>query len=191
MITLLIRTSYRPVLFKRLLDSIYSQTYKNVKLIVSYDDERALSYIPDSVRKIKVEKSSELFFYDNYCNDLKKLVNEGWFMFIDDDEFLYDTTALERVSGHLSANHGVICQMNRGGNLKPSNELLKNKIIRRGKIGMPCVVLHHSHKNIVHFDGSVGAADYTFIKNLQKRVPFKFVPIVVAYCDRRSHGQME
>lgn len=171
--------------------SIDNQTYKNIKLIVSYDDDRALEYIPTGVQKIRVHKSDKPFFYDDYVNELMEQVTEGWFIIVDDDDFLYDTTALEKISKHLSVRYGIICQMNRNGKIKPSNELMRAKIIRRTKIGMPCIVLHHSHKNIARLDGSVGAADYTFIKDIQKKIPMKFVNIAVAYCDRRSHGQME
>lgn len=191
MITLLIRTSFRPVLFKRLLDSIRSQTYKDIDIIVSFDDERALEYIPSDIRKIRVEKSDEKFFYDAYCNQLKELVTHGYFMFIDDDEFLYDVNALMKVSKHLNRKYATICQMKRGKNLKPSNDLIRNRRIVRGKVGMPCIILHAIHKDVAKFDGSISAADFFFIKDVQKKIPFKFINVAVAYCDRRSHGSME
>lgn len=191
MITLLIRTSYRPTLFKRLLDSIENQTYKEIKIIVSYDNEKALTYIPEHIQKIRVYKNNLTYGYDNYCNQLMKLVTSGWFMFIDDDEFLYDTNALKNIYKHLDKKCAIICQMNRSGKLKPSKDLMRNRRVMRGKIGMPCIILNVIHKNIARFDGNISAADYFFIKDIQKKVSLKFVNIAVAYCDRRSHGQME
>ena len=192
LINLLLRTSHRPVLFKRLLDSIYNQTHKNINIVVSYDDERALSYIPEEVNKIRVYKDlSKPFFYDEYCNELKSQVNNGFFMFIDDDEVLASNDCLEKLCSALKNHYGVICQFSRNGSLKPSNELINSKIVRRSKIGMPCIVLHHSCKNIADFDGSVSAADFNWIKAITKKVKLNFVPLVIAIADRRSYGIME
>lgn len=192
LINLLIRTSYRPVLFKRLLDSIYNQTHKNINIVVSYDDERALSYIPEEINKIRVYKDlSKPYFYDEYCNDLKSQVDNGFFMFIDDDEVLASNDCLEKLCIALKNHYGVICQFSRNGRLKPSNELINGRLIRRSKIGMPCIVLHHSCKNIADFDGSVSAADFNWIKAITKKVKLNFVPLVIALADRRSYGVME
>lgn len=192
MINILIRTSFRPNKFKLLVNSILNQTFKDIKVIVSYDNDEALSYIPNEFEKIKVSKNQVIpFFYDNYCNELKNLVNEGWFMFIDDDDVLLDHTTLERVYKEIKGKDGIICQFSRGGRIKPSDEQIKNREIRRSKIGMPCLILHHSHKNLVDFDGSVGAADYKWIKAVSRKVKLKFVPIVVVYSAKRSYGVTE
>lgn len=192
LINLLIRTSYRPILFKRLLGSINTQTHKNVNIIVSYDDERALEYIPEEINKIRVYKDlSKPFFYDNYCNELKSKIHNGFFMFLDDDDVLASDNCLEKLCMSLKNHYGVICQFSRNGRLKPSNELIKNKIVRRSNIGMPCIVLHHTCKNIADFDGSVGAADFHWIKAITKKVKLNFVPLVIAIADRRSYGAME
>lgn len=189
MINILVRTSYRPELFKRAIDSIYGQTYSNFKIIVSYDDDRALEYIPDGFEKVRVYSDKTLpFFYDNYCNSLKELVTGGWFFFMDDDDILYDTNALQKLSKHLIGTCGIICQFNRNGKLKPSNELIRVRKIIRAKVGMPCLILHHSQKNVAHFDGSVGAADFHWIKAVSRKVRLKFVPIALVYADRRSNG---
>lgn len=188
-ISILLRTSYRPVLFQRCLDSIRSQTHQNIRIIVSYDDERALEYIPEGMDKIRVYKElSKPFWYDEYVNVLKEQVTSGYFMVLDDDETLASSKVIEYVSKHLKGSYGLICQFSRNGNLKPSNELIKRSVIKRGKIGMPCLFLHHSLKNVAHLDGSRGASDFHWIKAVSKKVRLKFVPIVVAFADRRSNG---
>jgi hypothetical protein len=191
MITLLIRESYRPIGFKRTLDSIRAQTFKNVKIIVSYDDERALTYIPDDVEKIQVFKSDEIFFYDGYVNTLKSLVTEGWFGVIDSGDTLASPTSLEALWGHLKSCVGVICQMSRNGRIKPKNQLISERRVLRGKIGMPCLFLHHSYKDVAHLDGSVGGADYLWIKAVSRKVRLKFIPLVVVDCGERDNGVME
>ena len=191
-ITLLVRTSYRPLLFKRMLDSILAQTHKNIKIIVSYDDERALDYIPEELQKVRVHKDQSIpFFFDNYCNTLKSLVNSGYFMFLDDDEQLASNNCIENICKHLKNSYGVICQFSRNGKLKPSNEFIKGRRIVRSKIGMPCLFLHHSCKHVADFDGSAGASDYRWIKDVANHVKLGFVPVVVAFADRRSNGVLE
>lgn len=187
MISILIRTSNRPALFKRALQSVKNQTYKDIRVIVSYDNDEALKYIPAEIEKIKVSADkSEPYFYDLYCNDLKELVTEGWFMFLDDDDYLYKD-CLKRIAPFLSVNEAIICQFLRGRKVKPSRLLMKAKQIIWGKIGMPCIILHHSHKNIAQFCSHV-PADYIFIKEVSEKLPVRFVPVVVVAADRRSKG---
>lgn len=192
LINLLIRTSFRPTLFKRCIASIKAQTHQEIRIIVSYDDDRALEYIPEEFEKIRVFKDPSIpFFYDSYCNELKNMVTSGFFMYLDDDDQLATSNCIENICKHLKGINGVICQFSRNGKLKPSNELIRTSRIVRTKIGMPCIVLHHSCKNIADFDGNHGAADYTWIREVSKKVKLKFVPIVVALADRRSHGVLE
>lgn len=191
LINLLVRTSYRRELFHRLMASIETQTYKNIKVIVSYDDERALEYIPEEIHKIRVYKDyKHTFFYDGYVNSLKEQVTSGYFVAIDDDDVLASSDCIEKLVKHLKGQQGVICQFSRNGKLKPSNDLIKRKLILRTKIGMPCLVLHHSLKNVAHIDCSVGASDFHWIKAVSKKVKLRFVPIVVAFADRRSNGSV-
>lgn len=188
LINLLVRTSYRKELFHRLLQSIKDQTHKNIRIIVSYDDERALEYIPEEVDKIRVYKIDSKFGYDDYINSLKEQVTSGYFVAIDDDEVLASTDCLERICAQLKGQKGLICQFSRNGKLKPSNENIRKKQVLRAKIGMPCLVLHHSLKNIAHVDCTVGASDFHWIKAVSKKVKLKFVPIVLAFADRRGNG---
>lgn len=190
LINILIRTSFRPILFNRCLESIKSQSFKNIRIIVSYDDERALTYIPENIEKIKVVKTAQVFFYDSYCNELKSMVNSGYFFFLDDDEVLANESLL-KLSKQLKNSYGVICQFNRNGILKPSNDLINQKRIQKGKIGMPCLVLHHQFKNTADVDGSVEAADFYWIKKIASKVRLKFVSLVLTNVDRRSKGAIE
>lgn len=191
MITILIRESYRPNGFKRTLESIKSQTFKNVKIIVSYDDVRALEYIPEDIQTVQVFKHDAIFWYDNYCNDLKALVNEGYFFFLDSSDVLASTSVLADLWRHLKSSSGIICQMSRSGRIKPKKDLISNRRILRGKIGMPCLFLHHSYKDVANLDGSVCGSDFVWIKAVSKKVRLKFIPLVVVACGERDNGVME
>jgi len=187
LINILIRTSHRKELFQRCLKSITEQTYQNVRVVVSYDHE--CDYIPDWCDKIRVQPGLKDYYWNLYCNELKEQVTDGWFFFLDDDDYLIDSTALQRISQHLfEPTEGVICQFIRWGRRKPNIYCMASKSIIRGKIGMPCIFLHHSKKDVAYFDDQP-AADYRFIKEMSEKIKMRFVTEVVVETDRISKGK--
>lgn len=187
LINILIRTSQRPILFQRCLQSIMQQTYKNIRVIVSYDFD--CDYIPDWCDKIRVQKGDSGYYWNLYLNELKERVNEGWFIIIDDDDFIYSKSAIADIVKHLTNPEvGIICQFLRGQMRKPGLVQMRNKTIKRGLIGMPCIILHHSKKNIAMFDG-LPAADYRFISDVSKVLPLEWVEKVIVKTDRIGKGK--
>src|ERR1700748_2286539 len=129
LINILIRTSNRPKLFLKCLKSVTDQDYKNIRIIVSYDNDAALRYIPSGLEILKVYKRPEFQFgYDDYCNSLKSLVTDGWYAWIDDDDILMPNVLSKIV---LDAPV-ILVQLNRNGNIVPQSENIQS-----GKVGMP------------------------------------------------------
>ncbi len=129
------------------------------------------------------------FAYNLLCNNLKSMVKDGWFFFLDDDDVLVDPSALSRIASHLyDCDVAVICQFLRAGKPKPSDALIDSKSIVRGKIGMPCIFLHAKWKDLVDF-GDTEDADYLFIKAVSERLPVKFVKEVIVNSERRNYGR--
>lgn len=192
LINILIRTSYRPAQFVRCIESIKAQTYRNIRIVVGYDNDAALDYIPDDIERtwlFKVEMYP--YYYDLYCNRLKKLVTDGWFFFLDDDDILTSPTVLQELSAHLTSPHeAIICQFLRNGVPKPRDNYIKNRIIAEGKIGLPCLVLHSEHKGLSGLDGQK-AGDYRYIKEVTDQVNTKFIALPLVSAAPRGHGQME
>lgn len=184
LINILVRTCYRPELFKRMMKSIRAQTYQHVRVIVAYDDDRALEYIPESYDKVRV-KRGEGYSYNLYCNILKALVTEGYFIFLDDDDFLATPRTLETLMPFLTDKHANIVKLDRKGKIYPRTD-----IIMSGQIGMPCMVLHHSHKNIsdIALDGR---GDSVWILNAIKKLPTNFIDLIVVYSDRKGSGKTQ
>src|SRR6188768_2413240 len=113
LINILIRTSQRPILFQRCLQSIQQQTYKNIRVIVSYDFD--CDYIPNWCDKIRVQKGDSGYYWNLYCNELKEAVTDGWFMVVDDDDFMNSKSVIGDIVPHLTnPDRGVICQFLRG-----------------------------------------------------------------------------
>lgn len=185
LINILVRTSARPLLFKRLIKSIKNQTYKNTKVIVSYDDEGAKKYIPAEFESVFVSyRHHEPAFYNRYCNDLKELVKEGYFVFIDDDDYITNRFALEKIVTSLLPDKANIVQMSRKGRRKPFNcEIVS------GKIGMPCIILRSEYKHMADFDGSMNA-DYKFIKEVADIMGCNYIPRVLVEAGYRSMGKV-
>lgn len=185
LINILIRTSYRPNGFARTIKSVHEQTHKNIRVIVSYDNHNALRYIPDNVEKVKVPRGPGKYFYDEYCNELKSMVIDGYFMFLDDDDVLCSPDIIERIIPVLQEDTALIVQLKRGSVVVPVN-----KDFTTGKIGMPCLILHNSHKHIA--DVTVhGAGDYVWIKRVSELLPINFEPIIVVHSFNRGNGKQE
>lgn len=190
LINVLIRTSNRPQLFIRCLASIQNQTYRNIRIIVGYDNDQAVNYVPSFIETIPVHANKGIpFYYDLYCNQLKKYVDEGWFMFLDDDDFLHSPTVLQDISAHMNGEHeAIICQFLRKGTPKPATSRIERRQIIEGKIGLPCLLLHSKHKGLSGLDGYAGG-DYRYILSVAQMVKTLFVPMVVVETDRRSMGK--
>lgn len=192
LINILIRTSYRPAQFARCLDSIATQTYRNIRIVVGYDDDRAQQYIPETIERMRVFKVERYpYYYDIYCNHLKMFVNDGWFFFLDDDDVLVSPTVLQELAEHLTGPHeAIICQFLRRGVPKPTDNYIRKRIIREGKIGLPCLVLHSKHKGLSGLDGQK-AGDYRYIKEVTDQVNTKFITLPLVDAGTRGHGKME
>jgi hypothetical protein len=122
------------------------------------------------------------YSYNLLCNLLKDRVRSGYFFFLDDDDYLIPG-AIEKIRPHLEPGKALIVQMLRNGVAKPARaEIVK------GRIGLPCMILHHSHKNIADVEAHE-YGDYSFIKNVCDKIPWKFVPIPVVNAGRRNHGK--
>lgn len=192
LINILIRTSYRPEQFARCLESITAQTYRNIRIVVGFDNLHALEYIPKGIERQMVYADKTLpYYYDVYCNQLKLNTEIGWFFFLDDDDVLSSPTILQELSEHLHVfNEAIICQFLRNGVPKPADNYIRKRVIAEGKIGLPCLVLHSKHKALSGLDGQK-AGDYRYIKEVTDRVPAKFIALPLVSAGPRGHGQME
>ena len=171
MINILIRT-HRPDKFKLCMESIAEQTYKDIT-VIPHENEGGL---PD-------------FEYNLLCNDLKARVEDGWFFFLDDDDTLFQPESLSRISIHLDdPEKAVICQFIRDGWKKPSDDMIRLRSIVPGQIGMPCLFLHHSKKDIADIRGTEDG-DFLWIKEVASKMEVKFVNVIVVNSPKRNFGK--
>lgn len=190
MINILVRNSLgRESLLKRCLTSIASQTYQQITIIISSDSPEVLKQTIQAIEAVEMNPNHKLklievtpdtskpFHWNLYCNTLKEQVTEGWFMYVDSDDFIHSPKALEILSKQLrNEKYGVMCRFLRNGRPKPVRSD-RGKIIR-GRIGGSCIVLHHKHKNLAHWQ-SCKAADYFFMKDIEKVLPLWWTDLVI------------
>ncbi len=195
MINILIRLHKgREKLFERCWESIINQTYKDYKVIVSVDHPSCISMLANKhLEFIMVTPQPEQgeCFYNLYCNDLKQQVKEGWGFYLDSDDYLEENTSLENISKYLDEEKYkvVICQMSRSlGLVKPIDSQMDNRQIVSGKIGLPCIVFHHSTKDFVSFD-TTNHADFSFIKEMKRLSDTKFIKQVLVHSPKRNFGR--
>lgn len=191
MLNILIRTSFRPKAFSRCLDSIPRTS--DVRIIVSYDDEAALQYIPSWVTKVDVthlRAKESPFWYNTYCNALLEYVTEGHGLFLDDDDLLIPQS-VSKIK--LQENTSYIVPFLRGINFTPKPTLaqMQAKKIVQGYIGLPSLLFASEHKHLLHFY-SGEFADFNAIRAFQLVCPnlqWLNVPIVRSF--ERNLGKLE
>jgi len=102
-VNFLVRTSGRPNSFRRLLLSIQSQRIEDRRIIVSVDSEDSERYVQSLVdvdtivRVPHVEKKEDGHApYNLYMNSLLDQVEDGWVVFVDDDNMFKESGVLSK-----------------------------------------------------------------------------------------------
>ncbi len=190
LINILTRTSNRPKGFDVCRNSIQNQTYKHIRHLVSYDDDKDLEYLQkyDGVELVKVYPITEaptgknarpdfkFAPYNLYCNTLMDEVKEGWILFLDDDDRLIDEHAIAEIVAaieQISQNTLLLWQMRYpDGKLLPPEDHMDRGIIKMGHIGAPCFIFHSKFKDKARWDcWKVG--DFFFLKQLFQQIKKK------------------
>lgn len=187
----LIRTRDRRDMFIRCLISLNKSTIP-ITPIVAYDSEERPDYIPQGVMAFKVvaEKRSG-YFYNLFCNALLDQLEgmpPGYFFFLDDDDYIYESNGLKRILPLLTEERGLIVQMARATSVKPPSYMIRGRKIESGKIGLPCMILHTKHWNLARFSDD-GNADYKWIREINSKIKCNFAEKVLVMSPNRSYGR--
>lgn len=192
-INILIRT-HRPQYFmSKCAPSVVACGYESINLIVCKDflDGSIILSTNDKgiyVSEVKNVCKSVPYHYNLYLNNLFELVEDGWLLVLDDDDKLI-SGSLSLVAPHLTdPDQPVICQMLREGKPKPGDLYMDKRIVSKGRIGMPCMIIHSKHKALHTFEATE-EADYQWIKHVNETLNCKFVKIPVVDAGRRNHGR--
>lgn len=170
-INILIRTSNRPEYFPKCIQSILEQKYENYNVIICYDKDESLDYLKkyESYDKITYFpiyiESKEKYRFNLYCNILMDKVENGWIMFLDDDDMLCHDKVLSMINEQLiDKNSFCIWKF-----LRPDKIIFPKDIntIRLGEIVSCGFIFNNIHKNKSRWpDKQCG--DYMFYNGLIK-----------------------
>lgn len=166
LINILLRTHNRPQGFKRMLESIRNQTYKNYKLIISVDNDKTEDYVKnhgilDYLRLIPDRNMP--YPADFYFNALISEAKEGFVWCVDDDDFLPHEKVLEVISKNIESDMISIFKM-QGNTILPGPDVF-GKLIQVCQIGTPCFVVPVEFAGRAKWKGESGS-DYLYIKEL-------------------------
>lgn len=189
LVNILIRTHNRPKAFKECYESIISQTYKNVNIIVGYHDEVAHGYlIPYKVKPVRYEKFrgtipsppndtdyGKPFAHNHYLDLLNKEVSEGWIMYLDDDDAFEHENALETIVNSISSDNDLLMWriMLNNGVILPSDENFGKEPVARGISGITFMA-HSKHVKQTSFE-PYRWGDYRVIKALYGKLKHVFI----------------
>ena len=191
-INILIRTTYRPQYFDKCINSIYNQSHQNFKIICCYDDERCLNYLKKYNEKIEYffieNDSNHSYKYNLYMNFLMNKVNDGWIMFLDDDNQFTNKDSLKLINFSLNNPDEMLFWKVRINNkiIIPVNL----NIIKKGEIDTNGICFHSKFKNLTEWN-SIKGGDYDYINRLVKKYNFSkiiFPYILTSTIEGANHG---
>jgi hypothetical protein len=194
---ILIRTSNRLNSFENCIKNINLQNIKdNINLFVSYDDKKSLKYLDkyDYINKYFIKISSQKKYRFNlYINYLLTRVNNGWIIFMDDDDQFTDKKSLQIINDNITSEDDLIIWKF----LRPDKEIypanLKN--IKFGEIAS-CSYCFHSKYKYSGLWKNVRGGDFNFFKDLikkNKNLNIKYIPITLtstSFDDKIGHFGM-
>jgi hypothetical protein len=184
LINILTRTSGRPIGFKRNVESVRSQTYKNIRHIVCTDDKDSVSYIEEMgitdyvlIDKENVIQSdtepprrSRKMVHNLYLNILNEKVTDGWIIYLDDDDLFLDKNSVQKVVKKINTVDDdtlVAWRMKfSSGRTLPINY----GDMRLTKIGGSCIGFHFKYSKDAIWD-SWSCSDFRVIEKLTKVIP--------------------
>ena len=173
---ILIRTSKRPQMFKRCIESILSQIYKNYHVYVCYDTKDSLHYLKKYEKNAKItyfynqSDSSEKYRFNLHCNALLQRVSSDYILFMDDDGMFTGNYCLNIIRCNISPYKLLSWTFLRPDKLVAINNRGKQEDIRLGEIDTSSVCFHHSLKHLSSWDDQQ-YGDYRFFKPLFRECP--------------------
>ena len=107
-VSVIIRTKDRPIFLKRAIDSVYSQTYSNIEIVIVNDNGCDLSEIINYYKILKCDKGISRkieYIYNKRCLKRAGAANVGlvsakgkYIGFLDDDDYYFADHILSHVS---------------------------------------------------------------------------------------------
>jgi len=171
LINVLTRTSNRPIYFRDCVDSVRSQTHRDLRHVVGADDDASLAYaqvhVPDALRlqpATPTDRRPNAAPYNLYLNTLMDRVEDGWIMFLDDDDTFVDAQSLAVIAEHATDEDRVLLwRVQFPGRLVPAHSF--GRIPLLGDVTGAGFMFHSKHRAVAQWD-AVKGADHRVIERL-------------------------
>lgn len=209
MINILIRTSDRPIFFKKCIESILNQKHGKLNLIVSADTAQSVKYASDilgmetigtdvTFEIMPMKKGNMKYFYNAYLNKMIERVKTGWIWCVDDDDELaggalsrLETEIIQPCATRINMFIFQMCRAAGNQNIiKPWGMPYQNFHPVLGQIGMPCFLLHHSLKDKVKFTAKEDS-DFRYIRDVMQHANYRVINEVMVNVSPRGFGRPE
>lgn len=165
LINIIIRTHNRPIYFSKNISKIKKLNYNNYKVYISYENDNTLNYINENTQdmkniiKVKVNKTDTAAFYNEYCNIMLNMINNGYIMFLDDDDMFTHDNTLKYINKHLKEDRFLCWEYLRADKIiGPVKGLIK-----KGQITSCGFCYHSKHKSKWE---TIKGGDHIFIQKL-------------------------
>lgn len=174
-INILIRTSNRPKYFEKCIKSVLEQNYSNYHIYICYDKEESLEYLIHYKNHSQITyfpvniESEEKYKFNLYLNILMDCVNDGWIMYLDDDDMICHNNVFTIINDNLNDRDNVYIWKF----LRPDKIIYPNDLnnIKLGEISGVAICFHCQHKTNARWsDQQYG--DYRLINKLELRRKF-------------------
>ena len=185
---ILIRTSRRPVFFKKCMESIQSQTYKNIITIVHTDDPRDEYVTGDIIIKgCKLTRSYGNGTYNIYNNRLLKAIPSdvpGWCHCIDDDDMYSSNDVIERLVFNAKKDH-----VNIGRVIRWNGEIFPKSWGTQKSYQTECFFMYSDYAKRAKWPANTGG-DHYYSKQLTKVMPINWIEnlIICQAQEGKGHG---
>lgn len=187
LINILVRCKSREQGLERLYNSLKGQTYKNWRVIASYEDESTWKYLckypfekikaiptPKPDHKPEGEEYARFLHANLYLNEMMDRVKSGFIMYLDDDDILKERTGLMGIAKNLDKYKLTLWKAGRMGTDKTIPMAQDFGTITAGKISGIAFAFHHSHKHMAQWE-PWRRGDYRVIKRLSEYMKVKWV----------------
>ena len=173
-LNILIRTSMRPSFFKVCINSILEQQYSNYHIYICYDNVDSLYYLYKYNMRHKnmtifyIENdSTEKYKFNLYNNELMNMVEDGYIIFLDDDDKFTHNMCLKIINENITDEDSILMWKF----MRPDKLVYPKNIddIKLGEIDTTCVCFHNKHKHLSQWNDKQ-CGDYYFYSRLFKKL---------------------
>lgn len=183
-------TSNRENNFKSCISSILNQNYLNYKILINYDDLNCKKYVnlynSEKVQSIYTNINSEKKYKFNlYLNKLHDMVEDGWIMYLDDDDMFSHKNVLKTINEYIEENLFIFWKY-----LKPDKIIFNPTHLAFGGITGCAICFNSKFKHLSKWKDERGS-DFTMVKNLlnnSELQPFA-IPYILTMANYKDKSQ--